>query len=224
MSEQNTGLVRAKLSAPTISFIYNRNFNPGLIHTKCQPPRISEQRVARRGLSQKLAGALKCKLTTVIAPAGYGKSTAVIDWLGQTGLPSAWVSLDAGDNHPEAFWRYICLALDGILGGVSEATSYYLSSAELLKANTHLNILIDRLSAGKNEIILALDDFHLITMPEILESLSYLINYLSANVHIILISRTAPGLELAKLRLTGDLLQITLNDLRFQAEEIAQFY
>jgi LuxR family maltose regulon positive regulatory protein len=202
----------------------NRNFNQQLIHTKCHPPRINEQRVLRRDLSRKLAGALRCKLTIVTAPAGYGKSTAVIDWLGQTGLPFAWVSLDAGDNHPEAFWRYICLALDGILGGVSEAASYYLSSSELLKANTHLNILIDRLSAGKNEIILALDDFHFITMPEVLESLSYIVNYLSANVHIILISRTEPGLELAKLRLTGDLLQITLNDLRFQAEEIAQFY
>jgi LuxR family maltose regulon positive regulatory protein len=200
------------------------NFDQGLIRTKCNPPRISEQRVLRRDLLNKLAGALQCKLTIVTAPAGYGKSTTVIDWLGQTKLPVAWVAFDANDNHPEVFWRYICLALDGVLGGVSDATSYYLASPELLKTNAYLNILIDRFGTTKNKFILALDDFHFITTPEVLKNFSCLVNYLPPHVHVILISRTAPGLELAKLRLSGDLLQITLNDLRFQAEEIAQFY
>jgi LuxR family maltose regulon positive regulatory protein len=139
-------------------------------------------------------------------------------------LSVAWLSLDAKDNHAEVFWRYICLALDGVSGGVSDATSYIFSSPELLKTNTHLNILIDRLNASKQEIILALDDFHLITIPKVLEDFSYFVNYLSPRVHVILISRTEPGLELAKLRLGGDLLRIDLHDLQFRTEEIAQFY
>jgi LuxR family maltose regulon positive regulatory protein len=200
------------------------NLDQGLIRTKCHPPRITAQRVLRRDLSQKLAGALNCKLTTVTAPAGYGKSTAVIDWLGQTGLPVAWVSLDANDNRPEVFWRYICLALGGVLGGVSDATSYIFLSPELLKTNTHLHILIDRLSASKKELLLTLDDFHFITTPEVLKNFSYFVNYLPAHVHVILISRTEPGLELAKLRLGGALLRVDRNDLQFQTEEIAQFY
>jgi LuxR family maltose regulon positive regulatory protein len=202
----------------------NCSYDQTLIKAKCHPPRITEQRVLRRDLSEKLAGALDHQLTIVTAPAGYGKSTAVVDWLGMTGLPVAWVSLDANDNHPEVFWRYICLALDGILGGVGEAISYCLSSPELLKTNTHLHILIDQLSAGKNEIILTLDDFHLITIPEILKSFSYFVNYLPSHVHLILISRTEPGMKLTKLRLSGGLLRIGFNDLRFQTGEIAQFY
>jgi LuxR family maltose regulon positive regulatory protein len=204
--------------------INNRNFDQGLIHTKCQPPRIIEQRVLRRNLFSKLAGALHCKLTTVTAPAGYGKSTTVIDWLGRMKLPVAWVSLDAGDNHPEVFWRYICLALDGVISGVSDAVSYCLSSSELIKNKTHLQILIDRLGASKGEILLTLDDFHVISAPDIWQGLTYLINYLPSQIHLILISRTDPELELAKLRLSGELLQIDPNDLRFQTDEIAQFY
>jgi LuxR family maltose regulon positive regulatory protein len=195
--------------------LIHSSFDQTLIRTKCHPPRITEQRVSRRDLSQKLAGTLDCKLTIVTAPAGYGKSTAVVDWLGQTGLPVAWVSLDANDNHPEVFWRYICLALDGILAGVSDAVSYCLTSPELRKTNTHLNILIDRLGASKQEIILALDDFHLMTAPDIMRDLVHLIHYLPSQVHVILISRTEPGLELAKLRLRGHLLRIGPDDQRF---------
>jgi LuxR family maltose regulon positive regulatory protein len=201
----------------------NCNLDQGLIRTKCHPPRIATQRILRQATSQKLAGALDCKLTVVTAPAGYGKSTAVIDWLGQTELPVAWVSLDAGDNHPEVFWRYICFVLDGIQSGIAGATSYFWSSPELLRTNTHLNILLDRLSECKHEIILALDDFHVITIPEILEKFSYLVNYLPPQVHVILIGRTEPGLELAKLRLGGDLLRLDLYDLQFRTEEIARF-
>jgi LuxR family maltose regulon positive regulatory protein len=127
----------------------NGSFNQALIRTKCHPPRITEQRVTRRELFHKLTGALDCKLTVVTAPAGYGKSTAVVDWLGQAGLPVAWVSLDAEDNQLGTFWRYIGLALDSTLPGTGDAISYCLTSPELLRTNTHVNILIDQLSASK---------------------------------------------------------------------------
>lgn len=196
----------------------------GLIRTKCNQPGITRRLVSRRRLSEKLTQALDHKLTLVTAPAGYGKSTAVVDWLQKAGLLAAWVSLDSEDNHPLIFWRYIGAALDGIQSGISNDTAYVFSSPELIKANIHLSILIDRLTESQTDLILVLDDFHCITEPGILENFSYFISLLPARVHVILISRTEPDLKLAKLGVKGDLFRIGLNDLRFQTEEIARFY
>jgi LuxR family maltose regulon positive regulatory protein len=199
-------------------------FNQGIIRTKCNQPGITRRLVSRRRLSEKLSQTLDHKLTLVTAPAGYGKSTAVVDWLQKAGLPTAWVSLDSGDNHPMIFWRYICTALDNIRSGISNATSYVFSSPEFIKANIHLSILIDWLTTSQADLILVFDDFHFITEPGILENFSYFISLLPARVHVILISRTEPDMKLAKLVVKGDLVRLGLNDLRFQNEEIAQFY
>ena len=86
-------------------------FNHGLIRTKCNRPGITNHLVSRLRLSQKLSGALDHKLTVVTAPAGYGKSTAVVDWLGQAGLPVAWVSLDGTSRAVGAIWVGASLAL-----------------------------------------------------------------------------------------------------------------
>lgn len=199
-------------------------FNQGLIRTKCNQPGIPLHLVSRRRLSEKLTGALNHKLTIVTAPAGYGKSTAVIDWLEQVGLPSAWVSLDRDDNHSLMFWRYICAALDSIIDGIGNDLSNIFSSQELLKANLHLSILIDRLIVSQTDIILALDDFHYITETDLLDAFSYFISYIPPRVHVILLSRTEPELKLAKLGIKDELVRLNINDLRFQTEEIARFY
>ncbi len=199
-------------------------FNQGLIRTKYNLPGVNRRLVSRQRLSEKLNQVLDHKLTLVTAPAGYGKSTAVADWLRKVGVPAAWVSIDSGDNHPMVFWRYICAAMDGILSGISNDTSYIFSSPELIKANIHLSILINRLTAGQTDLILVFDDFHCITEPDILENFTYFIGLLPARVHVILISRTESDLKLAKLGVKGDLIRIGVNDLRFQTEEIARFY
>lgn len=199
-------------------------YKTGLIGTKYSKPGINQYLISRRRLHQRLDNSLICKLTLVTAPAGYGKTTAVLDWLEKCGLSAAWVSVDSYDNNPVVFWRYVCTALDGISDGLSKDTEYVFSSLELLKANIHINILIDRLSGVQSDFLLVLDDLHLITDSSILQGLSYLIDYLPAKMHLIFISRMGPELELARHRIKWQAQGLEEKDLRFGKEEIFLFY
>ncbi len=195
-----------------------------LIENKYSKPEINRYFISRLHLHQKLNRSLTDKLTIVIAPAGYGKTTAVIDWLGKCDLPSAWLSLDSYDNNPVQFWRYVCTALDGFSGSISKDAEYVFSSLELLNANIHINILIDRLSEVQSDFLLVLDDLHLITDATILEGLSYLIDYLPPKMHLVFISRSEPELNLARHKIKGQVHRIDEEDLRFGEEEILSFY
>jgi ATP-dependent transcriptional regulator len=202
----------------------NETSNPGLLKTKYTKPGLNKYWVPRQDLSYRLDYSLNHKVTLITAPAGYGKTTAVLKWLEPLTLPSAWLSLDAEDNDAIVFWRYICAALDNILSSISKDEEYVFSSQELLKAKVHLSILIDNLTNIPSDILLILDDFHFINNQTVLDDLSYFITYLPANLHLILISRTAPQLKLAKLGLKENLLRIRAKDLRFTSVEIYQYY
>ena len=196
----------------------------GLIGTKYSRPGVNQYLISRQRLHQKLNNSLKSRLAMVTAPAGYGKTTAVLDWLGKCGLPAAWMSVDSNDNNPVVFWRYVCTALDGISNGLGKDTEYVFSSLELLKANIHINILIDRLWSVQSDFLLVLDDLHLITDSSILQGLSYLIDYLPAKMHLVFISRRSPELELARHRIKWQTQRLEEKDLRFGKEEIFRFY
>lgn len=195
-----------------------------MLRAKLHAPTINKNIISREKLLARLQHAQECKLTLVTAPAGYGKTTAVLDWLGKCGLPSAWVSLDSHDNDPMTFWQYVCTSLEDIAGGIIKDTEYVFFSQELMKANIHINILIDRLMEVQSGFLLVLDDLHLINAPSILSGLSYLIDYLPAKMHLIFISRTLPELELAKHRVKWQTQRLAEEDLRFNKEEISQFY
>lgn len=199
-------------------------YSPGLVKTKYSKPGGGPYLIPRPRLHRRLDNSINHKVTTVTAPAGYGKTTAVLEWLLQTGLPTAWLSVDAEDNDPRVFWRYICAALDEIAPGTSQETEYVYSSNELLKANIHLSILINKLAEQESDFLLVLDDVHWLTDPTILQGLSYLISYLPPPMHLILISRTEPGLKLTKQGIKSQLVRITAEDLRFRNEEFFQFY
>jgi LuxR family maltose regulon positive regulatory protein len=199
-------------------------YSPGLIRTKYSKPGGSPYLIPRRRLHRRLGNSLNHKVTTVTAPAGYGKTTAVLEWLAQARLPAAWLSVDTEDNNPRVFWRYMCAALDEIAMGISKETEYVFSSYELLKANIHLSILINKLLEQESDFLLVLDDVHWLTDPAILQGLSYLISYLPPKMHLILISRIEPGLNLTKQGMKSQLLRITSEDLRFRNEEFFQFY
>lgn len=196
----------------------------GLVRTKYSKPGINQYLISRRRLQQKLKHSLTCKLTLVMAPAGYGKTTAVLDWLEKCGLPAAWISLDPQDNNPVTFWQYVCIALDEVSKGLSKETEYVFSSQELLKSNIHVNILIDRLLSVQSDFLLVLDDLHLITDPSILEGLSYLIDYMPEKMHLIIISRRVSELGLVRNRIKWQTLRLGESDLRFGEDEIFRFY
>ena len=191
-------------------------YKSGLIRTKYGRPGISSNMVYRNRLYNRLNKALDHKLTVVTAPAGYGKSVAVNEWLNFSGVPFAWVSIDESDNDPVIFGKYICAALDVIVRDISLEASYAFSSQELLNSNIHLSILIDKLSDAASDFVLVLDDFHYITDKRILKNLSYLISFLPPKMHIVIISRTEPDLKLAKHGIKGDLTILRSNSLQFQ--------
>ncbi len=172
--------------------------NIKLLKTKYNKPGLNNNTIPRKAVWEKLDHSLDCKLTVVTAPAGYGKTTAVLEWLRDIPLPSGWVSLDAGDNDPLTFWQYCFAALETVCPVSSKEASYVFSSQELFRSNLHLNILLDSLSALQSDCLLILDDFHLITNAAILEAISHFISYLPTNMHIILTSRTSPPPETGK--------------------------
>lgn len=195
-----------------------------MLRTKLHAPAASKNVVSRDRLMINLQRARECRLTLVVASAGSGKTTAVLDWLGKCGLPYAWLSLDSQDNDPVTFWHYVCASLESIAVGIRKDTDYVLSSRELLNAGVHINILIDRLSEVQSDFLLVLDDLHLITDPSILEGLSYLIDYLPPQMHLVLISRTEPEIDLARHRIKWQVRRLEEEDLRFDEEEIIRFY
>jgi len=196
----------------------------GLAKTKCARPEINKYIISRQSLHHKLDNSLNCKYTVVTAPAGCGKTSTVLQWLATCGLPAAWLSLDTHDNDPVVFWRYVCAALDGVAKGISKEADYVFSSMELLKANIHINIIIDRLLEVPADFMFVLDDLHLVNTPLLMEGLSYLIDYLPARMHLILISRTEPRLQMAKHKIKWQVQRLGEKDLRFRHEEIFRFY
>lgn len=196
----------------------------GLLKTKYSVPGSNRQLLPRPLLNQKLGEALKCRITVITAPAGYGKTTAVVKWLESISLPSVWLSIDGGDNDPVIFWRYIFSALDGVSKDIGKETEYVLASSELMKANVHISILLDRLSDTGFDFIFVLDDLHLIRNKEILDALQSFISYLPSNMHLMLISRTEPRLKLSRHSLKEDLLRLNAKELLFRPEEIEQYF
>jgi len=201
-----------------------RKGGKALLKAKLQAPIVNQRIISREQLQRKFRRVQECHLTLVTAPAGSGKTTAVLEWLGKCDLPWAWLSLDGGDNQPVTFWRYVCAALDKIVGGIAKDTEYVWASSEMVKAHIHLNILIDRLAEAPTDFLLVLDDLHEITEPSILKGLSYLMDYLPAKMHLILISRREPELDLARQRIKWQAQRLGEQDLRFQEEEISRFY
>src|ERR1700728_3495144 len=198
----------------------------------CWPPsctgpargRGSWRRPGRRGFvpRPRLAGALGGGLVLVCAPAGFGKTALLADWLRSGGRPVAWLSLDAGDNDPVRFWRHVVAALDRARPGTGERVALLFAPAPSSFEGL-VTALINELAAqsGENPIVLVLDDYHLIDARQVHASLAFLLEHLPPGLHLVLASRSDPPLPLARLRARGQLAELRADDLRFTAEEAA---
>ncbi len=200
------------------------SFDSALIKTKYCIPRGNPGVVPRKRLLEKLGHAAEHALTLVVAPVGYGKTTAVREWAEQSGMETAWLSLDEGDDDLILFWRYIFAAMERILPGIGASAEYAFSSHPLLEANVHINILIDRLAERAGEAVLVIDDLHVLSGPQIFKGLSHLLQYLPANAHVVILGRTEPDMELGRLELQSGILRVTAKDLQFREEEAREFY
>lgn len=194
-----------------------------LLATKLYMPPPCPTLVARPRLAADLSKALTHRLTLVSAPAGYGKTTLVSNWLHETNIAAAWLSLDDGDNDPIRFWQYFLSALHAIVPTVRLDFLDLLRGLPARSSDTLLNTLINAIVENAAPIVLVLDDLHVIHAQLILEMLAFLLDHLPPQMHLVCLCRTDPPLPLAHLRVRDQLVDIRAEQLRFTLEESAVF-
>ena len=195
-----------------------------LIQAKLEAP-VPRQRVSRRQLVELCAGPRPRKLTLIRAPAGWGKSTLLADWhvLERETRPFAWVALDGGDNDPVRFWTYLIHALRTLDPRAGEVSLPTLRAPRVSVVDDVLPALCNELAALPHQVVLVLDDYHLVSNPEIDEGLSFLLEHLPQTLELVLSSRSEPALPLARLRARGELAEIDAQQLRFSEQEADLF-
>ncbi len=199
-----------------------------LLSTKLAPPRPRPSLVVREALLARLDEGLEHKLTLLSAPAGFGKTTLVSEWIAahnehQDALSVAWVSLDLGDNDPVRFWRYAITACQALHENVGESALALLQGSRRLPLETLLTTFINDLAQCTCRGVLVLEDYHVITSQQISESVTYFIDHLPATLHLLMLTRSNPPLPLARLRAHDDLYELDAADLRFSSEETRAF-
>src|SRR5258706_4402340 len=193
------------------------------LHTKLMPPHLHPAAVQRGDLLKRLDISLIKKLTLVMAPTGFGKTTLVGMWMASRDFASAWVTLDANDNVPVRFWIYIISALRTFDPALGKSTLSSLMVPQPPSFQTLLTPLINDLAQWKEPHVLILEDYHSITLKEINEAVAFLIQHLPESLHLVLVTRTHPDLPLALLRARDELIEINSNDLRFNFNETESF-
>src|SRR6266699_2044189 len=194
-----------------------------LLATKLHVPRPRPGFVPRPRLVQALGEGLARRLILVCAPAGFGKTALLAGWAPSGNRPVAWLSLDAADNDPVRFWRHTVAALDRARPGIGERVGSLLGPPAPASFEGLVTALINDLAAQPDdgEVLLVLDDYHLIDAQPVHTSLEFLLEHLPPGLHLVLASRSDPPLPLARLRAGRQLAELRTGDLRFTAEEAA---
>lgn len=192
---------------------------PPLLETKLRPPHRRPGLVARPDLIERLEREAGRRLTLVSAPAGWGKTTLVGDWLAAHDRgPVAWVALDGADNDPARFWRYVAEALRRAGAPVEDqALGALAAPGDTLEAG--LSALINAASGLPGQTVVALDDYHVITEPVVHDSLTFLCERLPGTLRLVIATRSDPPIGLARLRARGELAELRAADLRFDERE-----
>ncbi len=200
-----------------------------LLEMKVYVPKARRDLVPRPRLSERLDRGTTLKLTLISAPAGFGKTTLLTSWLAARPAPAgggrrvAWLSLDRADNDPATFWTYVIAALRTAAPGVGEAALALLQAPAPPPVETVLTVLLNDLGTIAGEIVLVLDDYHVIDTGEVQDAMAFLLGHLPAGLHVVIASRADPALPLARLRARGELAEIRAAELRFTADEAAAY-
>jgi LuxR family transcriptional regulator, maltose regulon positive regulatory protein len=194
-----------------------------LLATKLHVPRPQPGFVPRPRLVEALGEGLARGRVLVCAPAGFGKTALLADWARGGGRPVAWLGLDGGDNDPARFWRYAVAALDRARPGLAERVGPLLGPPPPRSFEGLVTGLINELAVqpGPDEVLLVLDDYHLIDSGPVHESVAFLLENLPPGLHLVVSSRADPPLPLPRLRARGQLAELRGAELRFTTEEAA---
>ncbi len=194
-----------------------------LLLTKLYKPRAVSAWIPRPRLMEALDAGLSRKLILVDAPAGYGKTTLLAQWLDAQSICSAWLSLDEADNDIGTFLSYLAQAVRTVYPDTMPTTAMLLSAVQIPTVDELANTLINELDALPGEIILVLDDYHIIQSPAIAQLMSRLIQHPPSSLHLVMTTRMDPTLPLATLRARGAITEIRATDLRFSSAETQLF-
>jgi LuxR family maltose regulon positive regulatory protein len=200
-----------------------------ILHTKLGVPPIRKVAVSRtrlldysnKGLLQ--GGEFLRKLTLVSAPAGYGKTTLISEWLHQLDVQAAWLSLDESDNDPARFLVYLITAIQVIQPKFGESLLAMIQSPQTPPQEVILTILVNELAVLPSLFILVLDDYQAINNLSIHRQITFLLENLSTRMHLVLITREDPLIPISRLRARDQVLEIRQDDLRFTLDEISEF-
>src|SRR5215218_9757026 len=193
-----------------------------LLATKLHIPHTRPGFVVRPRLVDRLAPAHEGELTLVCAPAGFGKTALLADWARRDPRPVAWLSLDDPDNDPARFWRHVAAALDRVRPGIAQRVAALLQGLQPTSFEAVVAALVNQLAGVAEEVVLVLDDYHLIQSPPVHASLGFLIDHLPPQLQLVVASRADLPLPLARLRARGQLVELREGDLRFTLEEAAE--
>lgn len=194
-----------------------------ILSTKLYIPRPRTRLVVRPRLTERLNRGLQGKLTLVSAPAGFGKSTLIGAWVLNGERPAAWLSLDERDRELVHFLTYLVAALQTVVPRLGPAMEAALQAPQLPSLSSLLTPLLNQIAAAPEPFLLVLDDYHVLDNPAIDGVLTFLLENLPPQMHLVITTREDPALPLSRLRARGDLTEIRIAELRFTTAEAGEF-
>ncbi len=199
-----------------------------VLNTRLSPPTLRPSRIVRRAdLLDKLDRAIEGRAVFLVAPAGYGKTTALSEWcsrLRERGLTCCWLTIDDSDNDPVQFVGHLIAAIEQNVPALSNALRSVLDFGIDLDPNATAIALLNSLQDLGDQIVLVLDDLHVAENVRILEFLQLLLSGASDNVHLVISSRSRPELRLGKLRALGEIAELDIGDLQFTIDDARSFF
>src|SRR3989442_8411486 len=179
-----------------------------ILATKLYIPRLRPNVVSRPRLIERLNEGLYRKLTLISAPAGFGKTTLVSEWVAGCQRPTAWLSLDEGENDPTRFLTYLVGALQTLAATLGEGVLSVLHSPQPPPPEAMLTTLLNDLTTISDHFVLVLDDYHVIDAKPVDIALTYLVEHLPPQMHLVIATREDPQLPLPRLRARGHLTEL----------------
>jgi LuxR family maltose regulon positive regulatory protein len=194
-----------------------------LLATKLFVPPARAHLVLRPRLLDRLEQGLQGKLTLISAPAGFGKTTLLSAWVGGCGRPAAWLSLDERDNDLTRFLAYLVAALQTLAPTLGAGVMGVLQAPQPPPAESVLTALLNDIATVPNHFVLVLDDYHLVDAGPVDDALTFLLEHLPPQMHLVIATREDPHIPLPRLRARGQLTEVRAAELRFTPSEAAGF-
>ena len=181
-----------------------------ILRTKISVPKVSPEFVHRPRLTERINRGVEGPLTLLLAPAGYGKTSLLIEWTEETELAVAWLTLDPDDDDLIPFFRYVIAAVQTLESGLGDEALDFMQSTRGSGLDVGLTLLLNEISALPEDMVLVLDEFQVLGDRYVLRAVSFLLGHLPHNLHLVIASRSEPALDLAFLRSKRRVVELSL--------------